>query len=224
MSKSGIVNPDDDSKYRDVIKTLRQLQEVKAPEGFEADLMRRINSEKTDIPESFLKNILGNSRLIPAAALAVTAILLIFVLDHSGVTQENPLLTAPRERQDIKVAAKLDNITPESKISKNEEISTRQDISGIRKDNDKAIMEESEVRTERKLKQRRTSFEEHMARNAAGSDRFITADLSSDKIANYPVSKAGLNFRQVNLSNKQKIQLDQLKEKLQEMFKTRGKQ
>jgi len=37
---------DDEKKYNDLIKNLNQLQEVKAPANFEAELMRKINSEK----------------------------------------------------------------------------------------------------------------------------------------------------------------------------------
>ena len=35
----------DDLKFKDLIKDLNQLQEVKAPKNFESDLLRKINSE-----------------------------------------------------------------------------------------------------------------------------------------------------------------------------------
>ena len=39
-----MANNKDDIKYANLIGTLKQLQKVKAPNYFEADLMRRINS------------------------------------------------------------------------------------------------------------------------------------------------------------------------------------
>ena len=37
---------DDEKKYDDLIKTLKGLQQVKAPPNFEADLKRKLNAEK----------------------------------------------------------------------------------------------------------------------------------------------------------------------------------
>ena len=218
------MNPDDDIEYRDVIKTLNQLQEVKARKGFEADLMRRINSEETDIPEISGSSLFDLSRLVPAAALAVTAVLLIFVLDHSGVTQDNPLSTAPRERQEVTAYSKTDNITQERKSLKTKGNAVRQDIAGIQKDKANEAESKPAVKSEQNLKRSGTLSDKSIAGRKTGGGQFITANLNSDRITNYPVSKAGLNFRQVNLSNEQKMQLDRMKEKLETMFNNRGKQ
>ncbi len=43
-----------DLQYKNLIKDLNQLQEVKAPKYFEADLMRRINSEDFKKKNRFL--------------------------------------------------------------------------------------------------------------------------------------------------------------------------
>lgn len=218
------MNPDDDIEYRDVIKTLNQLQEVKARKGFEVDLMRRINSEEADIPEISGSSLFDLSRLVPAAALAVTAVLLIFVLDHSGVTQDNPLMTAPRERQEVTAYAQKDNISQGRKTAKEEGNAVRQDIAGIQKDKVNETESKPAVKSGQNLKRSGTLSDESKVGKNTGGGQFITAKFNSDRITNYPVSKAGLNFRQVNLSNKQKMQLDQMKEKLETMFNTRGKQ
>lgn len=218
------MNPDDDIEYRNVIKTLNQLQEVKARKGFEADLMRRINSEETEIPEISGSGLFDLSRLVPAAALAVTAVLLIFVLDHSGVTQDNPLMTAPRERQEVRAYAPKDNIAQERKSLKTEGNAVREDIAGIQKDKVNETESKPAVKSEQNLNRSGTLSDESTAGKKTGGGQFITAKFNSDRITNYPVSKAGLNFRQVILSNKQKMQLDQMKEKLETMFNTRGKQ
>lgn len=218
------MNPDDDIEYRDVIKTLNQLQKVKARKGFEADLMRRINSEETDAPELSGRTLFDLSRLVPAAALAVTAVLLIFVLDHSGVTQDNPLNTAPRERQEVTAYAQKDNISQERKALKTEGNAVRQDIAGIQKDRADEAESKPAVKSDQNLKRSGTLSDKGMTGKKTGGEQFITAKFNSDRITNYPVSKAGLNFRQINLSNEQKMELDQMKEKLETMFNTRGKQ
>ncbi len=110
------MNPNDDMKYQDVVNTLRQLQQVKAPSGFEADLMRGINSGRFPEEKAFRQKLFLPSRLIPSAALALTAILLIFVLNNNGITQDNPLLQAPRERVDAALKTKSSLVTSRKAI------------------------------------------------------------------------------------------------------------
>ncbi len=229
--KGDDVNPNDDMKYEDVASTLRQLQQVKAPAGFEADLMRRINSESLSEERSFWQNIFIPSRLVPAAALAVTALLLIFVLNNNGVTPDNPLLTAPRERGDVALSANADNL---SKSSTSSSLST----SGRPADRDEAIspgqsssLQKDKGSTDQPV-QKSTAKREGFSPSAVAApggrsvnnDMFITANFTPGRITDYPVNKAGLNFRQVNLSNEQKIQLNRLKQKLESMFNARARQ
>src|SRR3989339_883659 len=95
-----MVNKDDELKYKDVIDSLKGLQKVNAPSSFETDLMREINSPGTEEKKNFLERFFVPSRLIPSAALAVTAVILLFVLNTDG-DDENPLLVDPKVRADI---------------------------------------------------------------------------------------------------------------------------
>ena len=81
------MNLNEDMEFRNVINLLKQLQQVKAPSKFEADLMRRINSEKFSSQNTFWQTIFIPSRMIPAAALAVTVVLLVIVLNNTAVTR-----------------------------------------------------------------------------------------------------------------------------------------
>jgi hypothetical protein len=215
------VNPNDDMKYQDVINTLRQLQQVKAPAGFEADLMRRINSESFPEERTFWQNIFAPSRLVPAAALAVTALLLIFVLNTTGVTPDNPLLTAPRERGDITLSAKTDNLSAAQKSVERDEAVSSEQTSGIQKDKGTA---DQQVQKSAERKEGNSPMTgSSLAGRSGNNERFITANFTSGRITDYPVNKAGLNFRQVNLSNEQKMQLNQLKQKLESMFHSKSR-
>jgi hypothetical protein len=232
------VDLNDDVKYQDVISTLKQMQQVKAPPGFEGDLMQKINSGQLPGEKTFWQNIIIPSRLIPSAALAVTAILLIFVLNNNGITQENPLLTVPREREDVIRGIKTSNIPPETKPVTKVELRAAPEISEIQKDAgneiqnkpvEKTLSEKEDfspsatVKISEEREDYSPSVKGKISGGTAGTSRFIRANSASGRINDYPVNKAGLNFRQINLSNEQKIELDQLKEKLDSTFNTREK-
>ena len=58
---------DEDKKYDKIIKTLHGLKKVNAPENFEADLIRKINSGKyIERKTGFWHEILLPSKLIPS--------------------------------------------------------------------------------------------------------------------------------------------------------------
>ncbi len=214
--------PNDDMKYQDVVNTLKQLQQVKAPPGFEAGLMRRINSGRFPSEKTSRQKLFLPSRLIPSAALALTAVLLIFVLNNNGITQDNPLLQAPRERDDASLKTKTSLVASEKQSVSNDELTASREISGGQKDNG-SLREDKPAQDPSPKKE---NFSPSAKGNVSSSDndRFITAKFTSNRITDYPVSKAGLNFRQVNLSAEQKIQLNHLKERLEMMFNEHGKQ
>jgi hypothetical protein len=222
MNEKGVdVNSNDEMEFKNVVHTLKQLQQVKAPAGFEADLMRKINSENFSDEKKFWQNIFVPSRLIPSAVLVLTAFFLIFVLNNQGVTQDNPLLTAPRERQDV---ATLSATTQSGRIQKGS-IANKQnflkDAGGLAKNDEmtnkpaQKMMEESRPET--------IGNDKDLAATKTNSDQFISVKFASGNVMNYPVNKAGLNFRQINLTTAQKMKLNLLKEKLENFFRLKGK-
>jgi len=102
----------DEKKYEDVIKVLKGLQEVKAPANFEADLQRRINSEKfsKEDKKGFWENIFLPSRLIPSLGLVAAAVVIFFVVDTSLEEMDNPFLIEPRVREDVFVIAEYEEL------------------------------------------------------------------------------------------------------------------
>ena len=94
----------DDLKFKDLIKDLNQLQEVKAPKNFEADLMRRINSEdfsNEEIKAGFWDKFISPARLVPIGVLAAVMIVMLVVTINKPNISNDPLLAAPRERTDL---------------------------------------------------------------------------------------------------------------------------
>ena len=93
----------EEKKYEDVIKALKGLKKVNAPENFEADLKRRINSEKFSKKErkSFWENIFVPAKLIPSLGLVAAAVIIFFVVETNSEEMDNPFLIEPRVREDI---------------------------------------------------------------------------------------------------------------------------
>src|SRR5690606_37607042 len=94
---------DDENLYSDVIDILKQLPKVNTPSYFEADLMRKINSDvyEKEVHESFWSRFLSPARLLPSAAVAIAAVIMLFVVDTTSVEQDDPLSAAPRLREDM---------------------------------------------------------------------------------------------------------------------------
>ena len=188
------MNLNENMEYRDVVNILKQLQQVKAPPAFETALMRKINSEQI-AEKSILQKVFIPSRLIPAASLAVAAILLIFILNNQSITQENPFSTIPRERHDVALTLQKSNST-ESIISKQKD----------------ELKSGSNVKTE--------NYTDHSVTSSSSNDNFIHINFASARISDYPVNKAGLNFRQVRLSGEEKNEINQLKQKMDMRFQS----
>ena len=93
----------DEKKYEDIIKSLKGLKKVNAPENFEADLQRRLNSEKFSKEEKkgFWQNIFVPAKLIPSLGLVATAFVIFFVVETNSEEMDNPFLIEPRVREDV---------------------------------------------------------------------------------------------------------------------------
>lgn len=135
----------DEKKYEDIIKTLKGLQQVKAPANFEADLQRRINDEKLSKKEkkSFLENIIVPARLIPSLGLLAAAIVIFFVVETNSEEMDNPFLIEPRVREDVVEVSNYEDV-----ISRQEELAKKNQSADILS-KDKPVLppKENEVQT-----------------------------------------------------------------------------
>ncbi len=214
---------DDDKKYNDVIKTLNQLQEVKAPADFEADLMRKINSEKykEKKEQNFWNKIFLPSRLVPSAGLAAAAIIVLFVVTLNPEEMEDPLIMEPRVREDIIEVVNFD----ESKLERED-----------KKDVNEAPLEKRTTMTESTVTEDKKSgrrMEGDVLEESFADDKMIT-DIDSvpteliilgttetvlteisepttvstkgttELATGLAISKEKLNFRQIQLSDKRR--------------------
>jgi hypothetical protein len=141
----------DEKKYEDVIKALKGLKKINATENFEADLKRKINSEKFSEKErkGFWENIFVPARLIPSLGLVAAAVIIFFVIDTNSEEMDNPFLIEPRVREDIiavtdiefeGLETKKEEAPKEKSIEKDEPvIEKRRDQNELKTSDDKMI-------------------------------------------------------------------------------------
>ena len=221
---------DDDKKYSDLIKNLNQLQEVKAPANFEADLMRKINSEKyiEKKEQSIWSKFFMPSRLIPSAGLAAAAIIVFFVVTLNPEEMEDPLMMEPRVREDIMEIVDHDEIKVEWEDKKQKEETPLEK---------RTTMTESPVTEDWGSGER---MEEEVIEESFTDDEMI-ADVDSvpteplltetsepttlptegetEMATGLAISKEKLNFRQIQLSEEEQEVVEQLRMRVQSLEK-----
>jgi len=204
-----------DHEFDGVIKILKELHHVKAPGNFEANLMRRINAGKyrEEKAESWFSRIFVPRRFIPSAALAIIAVLILFVIKPGSNTIENPFNTKPRLRDDM--------ITTTSQLSEEKKVNMElqkminaDKIKGSSKQ--KSEVAESDEKSENGYNI--NDFQTDKAGSSYSSQNYEA--VSSPDISNYYIiDKNGLNFRQVNLSKTERMEINRLKANLMQFMK-----
>jgi hypothetical protein len=224
----------DEKKYQDVINKLKGLKEVKAPANFEADLKRRINSEKFEGErKGFWKNILVPAKLIPSLGLAAAAVVIFFVMETNSEEIDNPFLIEPRVRKDVtevrdyealkqehqKELAKSKSLEKEKNapalVLKQNEIKTSRDenVSGGKKDDvvDKLMNEQDLAKDKGKIEGGISIPESTFAAITDSIHPTVPSEASSSLVAGQSITKDELNFRQVQLSPKEQKVVNELK-------------
>ena len=238
----------DEKKYEDVIKTLKGLQEVKAPVNFEANLQRKINSEKFQNEEkkSFWENIFIPTRLIPSLGLIATAILIIFVVETNSEEIDNPFLIQPKLRED------LGKVTDYRSLgnSENEEVKEKTVVKDVpvieerKKENELKASDDKMMRSDESSgKMEGMSVEKNYALDQNAAESFETVVDSASVVSNIvevnaptvivkskidstagQISKDELNFRQIQLTEEQQKVVNELKDQVQSLNKSNKEQ
>jgi hypothetical protein len=232
----------DENKYEDVIKALKSLQEVKAPANFEADLQRRINSEKYSKEEkkSFWENIFVPSRLIPSLGLVAVAVVVFFVMDTNSEEMDNPFLIEPRVREDVFAVAdykelekKQDELSKQKSLKKEEPaVEQRKTESQLKSSEDKIISGKEKAGEIEGLTDEKDLAKDQsiVADNLAAVESSLTvvtetpqptvpAEVNAGMVTGQAITKEELNFRQVQLSTEEQKVVNELKNQVQSLEK-----
>ena len=234
----------DEKKYENVIKALKGLQEVKASANFEADLKRRINSEKFSKEEkkSFWQNIFVPVKLIPSLGLVAVAFVIFFMIESRTEEMDNPFLIEPRVREDVFAITDFDDVEKKQEdLSKQKSI--MKDEPALEKRNDENQLKTSDEKmvTERKksddeegfsdqsivMKEQDTTIGAYSAivesteinvTQSPGPN--VSAETPSEIVTGQAITKEELNFRQIQLNEEQQKVVNELKMQVQSSDKT----
>lgn len=242
----------DEKKYEDVIKALKGLQEVKAPANFEADLQRRINSEKFSKEEkkSFWQNIFVPAKLIPSLGLVSAAIVIFFVIESRTEEMDNPFLIEPRVREDVfavtefeEVEKKQEELSRQKSLKKEEPVIEQRTNEGQLKSSelksaedesvagreelklDDVLTDEKDVARDKGLTSGAFSAVESTLTNVTESPQpTVPAEANAEVVTGQSITKDELNFRQIQLNEEQQRTVNELKNQVQSLNKTKKTQ
>ena len=196
---------EDDNEFEKIKRLLKDLPKVNAPSNFENELSRRINQgEQTKEKESWFDKVFS-PKLVPSAALAVTAVIILFLLKGNVSDAEDPFQIIPKLR---------------------EEQNLKQDQLGT--GSDKIIAEETNNLSKREKSNGRTSNESESRNNFHDGDSNIIeissfGNTSIERISvtasNYLPDQAiivsgGLNYKVVRVGGEERKMIEMLRKKI----------
>jgi hypothetical protein len=208
---------DDEKKYNDLIKTLKGLQQVKASPNFEVDLKRRLNTEKyVKEDKKSIKRFFAPSRLVPSFGVAAAVIVIFLMVSTNSEEADNPFLMEPKVRQDMILISDTDDLNiPESNLKKESEV-IEGDIITDKKD--KGMRRErfdEEKSSDEKLIAGRNELALTETTMIGEMESVPTDELSAPRATGLAIEKSGLNFRQINPTQKEQEEILELKKKVQ---------
>ena len=232
----------EEKKYQDVIEALKGLKKVKAPANFEADLKRRINSEKFSKEEKrgFRENIFVPARLIPSLGLIAAAVVIFFIVETNPEEMDNPFLIEPRVREDIIAVTDYEGLINQQKelskqksLKKNEPtVQPRNDRSELKSSGDKMITgreksgeveelsNEKDFTRDKNIAEGEISVPESTFANVTESPQpTVSIETSSEMATGQAITKEELNFRQIQLTNEEQKVVNDLKMQVQSLEK-----
>lgn len=220
----------EEERNKKLLDDLKNLPKVDAPKNFETELWRKINSSEETNKVSFWEKIFTPGKIAPAAIALASAVVIFFVVDVNSEQMEDPLTIEPRLREDFNVVAANYNVPAEI-----EKKSTRQKNNIIPR-SDKVLTRRkgeaeqhtnslsTDVQTDKKMLSDENPELNEMDEEQNISDSFKSEETlnPSGTVAPSPkaatssqISKSNINFMQRNLSSEEKVEVQQLKMKVQ---------
>ncbi len=214
----------DENKYKKMIDDLKNLKKIEAPVGFEHKLWNKINSRETVKERSLWSKI--SIRLVPATAVLATAVALFIIIDNNAYEYQDPFLIEPEERKDIVEISSEDITLLKSEDEKpKEQLQEKSPVRFRKKEIEPPQV--LSVETELGVKGRSgkdedsaVSPEPSIAASAVVADE---VGRSEGLIAPAPAIQQNLNFRQIQLSEKEQREVIELKNKILKTDQTKEK-
>ncbi|MDT3695142.1 MAG: hypothetical protein ROY99_02045 [Ignavibacterium sp.] len=216
----------DENINKKLLEDLKNLPEVNAPKNFETELFRKINSTGKKQKKSFWKNLLTPPKLVPAAVVLASTIIIFFVVDGNSEVMEDPLNIEPRLREDIYITETMDDIILQNE---DEEISKKpkKEQNTIRRESVKENFKDKTAKGEEKNTEEVLGTNRGIIPEVSYNEKTTSDSIQSNKVqkleenliqtpvnvSSQEVSKKNLNFMQRSLSTKEKQEVQLLKMK-----------
>lgn len=211
-----------------LLDDLKNLPRVEAPDNFETELWRKINSSEEVKKENFWDKFFTPGKIAPAAIAVASAIIIFFVVDGNSNEMEDPLNIEPRMREDIVMLNATDEIpvapNQKSKIYKEEKKDLPKGV--VEKTNKKELSPQSkdEKSVNEIYESEQSNITEELSSAELKSDSSLSDDTknsggtvvpSATVTGSTEISRSNLNFMQRNLSTAEKDEVQQLKKKVE---------
>ncbi len=209
-----------DEPNKNIIKLvddLKNLPRVNAPVNFEDKVWEKISATETK-NESFWKNIFSQKRIVPAAVAIASAVIIFFIIDIKSTQVEDPLNMQPRMREDVILVKDYDDIETFQEKSESKE-NQKKDLNKTKPENE---LRSKESETNLKLGKEKSSISENSIIDETKPESLmrkqseIIGGAVQPEVSAVPeIKKDNFNFMQIKLSDKQKKEVEQLKQRLQ---------
>lgn len=211
---------DDENKFKNLIHALKNLKKIEAPVGFENKLWNKINSDAVPEKKSLWDKVFV--KLLPATAVVATAVILFVVIENNAYEYQDPLLIEPEVRTDLIEIKEEDPALqkfelenePEIKSEKPKQLAQEKPSVTFRKKDSEAdaITMESPLAGRNEI----LRDEDSLVPESTGVASSLSEDSSvnDQQIAPSATMKQGLNFRQVQLTEQEKQEVNELKTRI----------
>lgn len=202
----------DENRFKRLTEDLKNLKKIDAPVGFEEKLWDRIKSDSEIQKKSYWNSFA--TKLIPAAAVAATAVILFMIIDNNASEYQDPFLIEPKERTDIiSVSAEDLNLMESEPEMPKEQVQEKSTVRFRKKEAPAPEVFSSESQ----ISGRRDTFKDGDSVTPETADLSVeTGEIVGNEGLISPSAgmKQELNFRQVQLSDEEQKEVIQLKNKI----------
>ena len=220
---------DEEKKYDKLIKDLKKLPKINAPQNFETSLWRKINSSERNKKESFWSKIFTPGKLIPAAAVLASAVIIFFLVDVKSGETVNPLNLHPGLKEDLIIIKPNEKAVVPLKESKATEVESRkfeEERTTVMPKSavmDKGIMSKEGVSEIKDNAITGGSEAESINTQQQTSVMGLSSTDSAKKTSVSDLKKDSLNLMKINPSIKETKEIERLNQSKKDTEKTKSK-
>lgn len=194
---------DEKNMNEEISRMLKSLPRINAPVNFDNELSKRINTDTTKIEKESWFDKIFSPKLVPSAALVVTAVIVILVLRNGGTEIEDPFQVLPKLRED-KIFMLHQPSIGSNEVVDSREISTHTEESSASSENE---LEERTVYSTDTNSSLTSSYQ-------SSSNQRISVTPINYRLDRAIIETGGLNYKVVRLDDEELKQIEFLREKI----------